>query len=247
MKDARYGHGFWPYILPYAAFVLVAQFAGRFPDGWWLPLLWIKPLVPAALIAFFYSRGMYPELRGFAAFAKGAPLDIAVGIASGLLWMAPYLFAPAALGNALGAIDTFLGTPWPDTASGFDAAQAGAEFASLALVLRGFGYVLVTPLFEELFIRSFVMRFADVYDSRRDFRDVPIARYTVRSFWIVTLFFTFGHVLWEWWVAVPWVMASSFWFYRRGHIGAVILLHAAANATILIAAVWANGPLWFLV
>ena len=203
--------------------------------------------MPAALIAFFYSRGMYPELRGFGAFAKGAPLDLALGVASGLLWMAPYLYAPAPLADALGSVDMFLGTPWPDTTDGFDAARAGAAYTSLALALRGLGYVLVTPLFEELFIRSFVMRFADVYDTRRDFRDVPIARYAARSFWIATLFFTFGHVLWEWWVAVPWVMASSFWFYRRGHIGAGILLHAAANATILIAAIWASGPLWFLV
>jgi membrane protease YdiL (CAAX protease family) len=191
---------------------------------------------------------MYPELRGFGAYARGAPLDIALGVASGLLWMAPFLVAPAAVGEALGRIELpLLGVPWPDTTEGFDATQAGARFATLALALRGFGYVMVTPLFEELFIRSFVMRFADVYDKRKDFRDVPIARYTARSFWLVTLFFTIGHVTWEYWVAVPWVMATSWWFYRRGHIGAVILLHAAANATILIAAWWANGPLWFFV
>ena len=28
---------------------------------------------------------------------------------------------------------------------------------------------------------------------------------------------------------------------------AVIVLHAAANATILVAAVWADGPLWYFV
>ena len=119
--------------------------------------------------------------------------------------------------------------------------------AVAALALRGFGYVIVTPLFEELFIRSFVVRFADVYDTRRDFRDLPLARFTVRSFWVSTIFFTLGHVFWEWWVAVPWVMASHWWFARRGHIGAVIVLHAAANATILVAAIWADGPLWYFV
>jgi membrane protease YdiL (CAAX protease family) len=91
------------------------------------------------------------------------------------------------------------------------------------------------------------MRFADVYDTRKDFRDVPIARYSARSFWIVTLFFTLGHVPWEYWAAVPWVMVTNLWFYRRGHIGSLIALHAAANATILVAAVWADGPLWFFV
>ena len=247
MKDDRYGYGFWPYILPYAAFVLLAQFSGDFPERLWLPLLLIKPAVPAALIAFFCAKGMYPELRGFGPYARGLPLDIGLGVASALLWMAPYLYAPEAVATALGSIDTFLGTPWPDRAAGFDPARAGPELAALALSLRAFGYVLVTPLFEELFIRSFVMRYADVYDVRRDFRDVPIARYTVRSFWIATAFFTFGHVLWEWWVAIPWMMASCWWFYRRGHLGAVIALHAAANATILALAIWADGPLWFFV
>ena len=53
--------------------------------------------------------------------------------------------------------------------------------------------------------------------------------------------------MWEWWVAVPWVIGSSLWFYYRGHLGAVILFHAAANATILLAAIWTDGPLWFFV
>ena len=54
-------------------------------------------------------------------------------------------------------------------------------------------------------------------------------------------------MFWEYWVAVPWVMATSWWFYRRGHIGSVIVLHAAANATILVAAIVADGPLWYFV
>ena len=248
LQDDRYGYGFWPYILPYTSFVLLAQFSGRFPEDWWLALLFVKPLVPLGMIAFFYSRGMYPELRGFAAFAKGAPLDIALGVISGLLWMVPYLVAPDGLGESLRSIEIpLVGIPWPDTADGFDATHAGAEFAALAIAFRGFGYVIVTPQFEELFIRSFVMRFAIVYDVRKDFRDVPIATYTARSFWLTTLFFTIGHVGWEYWVAVPWVMATSWWFYRRRHIGALILLHGAANATILIAAVIADGPLWYFV
>ena len=36
-------------------------------------------------------------------------------------------------------------------------------------------------------------------------------------------------------------------FYFRKDMASVILLHAAANATILIAAAWADGPLWFFV
>ena len=248
VKDDRFGYGFWPYITPYVLFLALGEVALRLPESAWLPMLAAKAALPAALIAFFFSQGMYPELRGFSARLRGAPLDLAVGALSGLLWMAPYLLAPASVGETLGQVEIpLLGALWPDTTDGFDADRAGVRWAGLALALRFIGYACVTPVFEELFIRSFVMRFAEVFNKGRDFRDVPIAHYTKRSFWAVTIFFTLGHVTWEWWVAVPWVMASSAWFYHRGHLGAVILLHAAANATILLAAVWAAGPLWFFV
>ena len=240
MNDARFGYGFWPYIVPYISFVVLVQFSDRFPESWALPLLAIKPLVPAALIAYFWSQGMYPELRGYAKYARGLPLDIAVGLASAVLWCAPYLLLPESLGETLGDW-------WPDRSAGFDPASYGEGNAALAVALRFAGYALVTPVFEELFIRSFVMRFAEVFQSRRDFRKVPIAHYSARALWISTLFFTLGHVFWEWWVAVPWVALTSLYFFRRGHIGAVIVVHAVANASILVAAAVADGPLWFFV
>ncbi|MCA9509137.1 MAG: CPBP family intramembrane metalloprotease [Myxococcales bacterium] len=240
MKDARFGHGFWPYLLPYFAFLLLSEVGGRLPEGAWLAVLALKPLVPAALVAYFWRRGMYPELRGFGARARGLPLDLLVGAASGALWMAPYLLLPADLGEGLGSL-------WPDRSAGFDPARAGASLAPLALALRFVGYAGVTPVFEELFIRSFVMRYAEVFDRGGDFRDVPVARYTPRGLWVSAVFFVLGHVFWEWWVALPWVLATSAYFYWRGHLGAVVAAHAAANATILVAAVLADGPLWFFV
>jgi len=239
---ARFGHGWWPYLLPYLLYVGLGEFASVFGERGWLPLLAIKPLGVAVLIVWFARRGAYPELRGFAAERVGISLDVAVGVASGLLWMAPYVLVPAL-------------RPAPDGA--FDAARAGAQWAGLALGLRFAGYVLVTPVFEELFIRSFAMRYAEVFDTGRDFRDVPIAHYSPKSLLISSVLFTLGHAFWEWWVALPWVVLTSLWFYRRGHLGSVIVVHAAANATILLSAVLASGvfpdgqggtlSLWFFV
>jgi len=240
VRDARFGHGFWPYLLPYFAFLLLSEMAGRLPDSAWLPMLALKPLVPAALIAYFWRAGVYPELRGFGSRASRVPLDLLVGVLSGFFWMAPYLVLPSEVGDALGDF-------WPDRSEGFDPARAGADLAPLALALRFTGYALVTPVFEELFIRSFVMRYAEVFDRRGDFRDVPVARFSARALWVSTVFFTLGHVYWEWWVAVPWVLATSLYFRWRGHLGAVIAVHASANASILVAAWLADGPLWFFV
>ena len=241
MKDDRYGYGFWPYILPYLSFVTLAQFSDRFPESWALAILLVKPAVPAVMIAFFYSRGMYPELRGAWKYARGFPLDVGVGLASAALWVAPYLLLPESLGETLGSF-------WPDRSEGFDpSAFGGTDNIELAILFRMVGYACVTPVFEELFIRSFVMRFADVYDKGKDFRDVAVARYSARGLWISAVFFTIGHVPWEWWVAVPWVLLTSLYFYWRGHISSVIAVHAVANASIFVAAVMTDGPLWFFV
>ena len=69
--------------------------------------------------------------------------------------------------------------------------------------------------------------------------------------------FTIGHVPWEWWVAVPWVALTNLWFYRRGNLWALVLVHAVTNATILLVAIYGGGlffdaagreiSLWFFV
>ena len=69
--------------------------------------------------------------------------------------------------------------------------------------------------------------------------------------------FTATHVLWEWWVMVPWAILSTLWLYRRQHLMAVVVLHAATNGAIFIFAALGGGlfsdghggrlPLWFFV
>src|SRR5262245_25687279 len=59
----RRGHGWWPYLTPIFSFLLLGEFGGRLGEAagaWLLPL---RVAVPAALLATFYARGAYPELR----------------------------------------------------------------------------------------------------------------------------------------------------------------------------------------
>jgi membrane protease YdiL (CAAX protease family) len=109
------------------------------------------------------------------------------------------------------------------------------------LCVRLFGYALVTPIFEELFIRSFVMRVADVWNTDLDFRDRPIAEYTRRSMIVVVVVFTLGHVPWEWWVCVPWIVLSNLWFYHRKRLSAVMLVHGVTNGALLGLAIWGGN------
>jgi len=231
LPPRRDGHGWWPYLLPYVGFLVAVEVARRAPASAAPFMLVAKPVVPALLLLYFWRRGAYRELRGYK-FDRGTLADVAVGLASAALWMAPFLFF-ASVREALGV----------DPAAGFDPRMLGEGREWLAVGLRLAGYAGVTPFFEELFIRSFVMRYAEVYPNRGDFRDQPLARYSPRSFWTSVVVFTLGHLTWEWPVAFLWVMVTNAWFYHRRQLGAVVVVHAVANASILLF-VAAFGDRW---
>ncbi len=235
--DSRQGHGWWPYVLPYFSFLAAVEVARRLPEELAPVMLLLKPAVPLALLVYFWRRGRYPELSRSRVDAAGTLQDVIVGIALALLWVAPFL-----------VFDRLR----PSPSEAFDPAQLGADLIPLVLALRMLGYALVTPLFEEIFIRSFVMRYADVYGRSGDFRDIPLARYSLRSFLTTIVVFTAGHVPWEWWVAVPWVAISNLWFYHRRSLTALIVVHGVTNAALLALAICAQAfgwrlSLWFLV
>ena len=243
MSEKREGHGWWPYLGPYLGFGLIAAVGDRLPDAAAPIMLIVKPGVTAALIGYFWWRGAYPELRGFRWGSPWVLADLAVGVALALLWMGPYLVFPAIRPA--------------DVSGGFDPNMLGASLAPAVVALRMVGYAGVTPIFEELFMRSFVMRFAEVWDGKGDFRNIPIAHYTRNSFLAVVVIFTLAHLPWEYWVMVPWAILSTLWFYWRGHLIAVIVLHAATNGAILLIVARTEGmfldasgnplPLWFFV
>ena len=204
-------------------------------------MLFIKPAVPLLLMIWFAARGSYPELRRSRLDWRLSPLDVALGVALAILWMAPFILFPS------------LG---PEETEPFDPGLMGPSSREWVLGVRMLGYAVVTPFFEELFIRSFVMCYAEVWSERGDFRSVPLAHYSLTSFLVTIVVFTLGHVPWEWWVAIPWVAITNLWFYWRKDLLSVIVVHGVTNATILLIAIygegWFEGPdgplsLWFFV
>ncbi len=233
----RADHGFWPYLVPYFGFLVLADLSSRLPTsaaGFGLVLRVALPL--GALLYFARDRATYPELREFRGGAAGATLDFAVGLIGAALWMAPYLIWESLR---------------PPAEASFDPELLGAAALPLVLGLRTLGYGLVTPVMEELFLRSWLPRYVEVFDRRADFRDLPLARFTRRSFAAVGICFVITHQPWEWWVALPWFLLSQLWFYRRQQLGSVVLLHAGSNLGILAAVVVADatgaGDWWFFV
>lgn len=198
------------------------------PQPAWLAL---RAAVPAALAGYFFFRGQYPELARFRP-GVGAGLDIVVGLAVTALWMAPYLIWPALR---------------PDAAEAFDPEAVGATQRGLMLALRFAGFALVTPIVEELLVRSYLIRMAEVWDSDKSFRDVEIGLFAWRGFVFTLLWFTFTHAQWEWPVAAAACLVYNLWLYQRKHIGSLVLAHAATNASLFAAVLWgaAQGRDWW--
>lgn len=209
-------------------FLVLVEIGGRVPSTL-KPLLAVASVaVPLALLLWHAHRTGYPELRGLRWTARDLALDVGIGVLGAALWVAPYLWIAAA-------------RPGPDVA--FDPQHLGASREWLALSLRAIGFGLVTPFVEELFVRSWLTRYADVFDRPDDFRDVPIARYSLRSFATVVIFFTLSHATWEWPVAVVWIVLTQLWFYRRGHLLPLVLVHAVSNLSIFLFVLIADGRL----
>jgi CAAX prenyl protease-like protein len=210
------------------AFLGLVQLEGYLPARiapWLLP---VKVAVPGLLFLRYLLRGDYPELRGYRPGAGTLALDVLVGLAVAVLWMAPFLLVPA--------------LPRPGPAEGFDPEALGTGLVPLALGLRGLGFAGVTPFVEELFVRSWLLRYLDVFDTHRDFRDVPIGVFAWRSFAVTVFYFTFSHLPWEWGVAAITGVLYNLWLYRRRHLGAVVVAHAVTNGSILAAVLLA--PRW---
>ncbi len=237
----KQGYGFAPYWAPFLAFMLLVEIGGRMPEGAAALMLTLKALVPGGLVLWYASRGFYPELRGLR-MSPALLLDVAIGLLGAALWIIPFVL--------------FDGLR-PDDTSGFDRFQLGEDGVSLALCLRALGYCAVTPFVEELFVRSWLMRYIDVFDERRDFRKVPMARFRWRSFLVVMIFFVFTHQSWEWGVMFGWSLLTMGWFYYRGHLLPVVIAHALTNGAIMAFVVLFDGrfsdgsgvpiPLWFFV
>jgi hypothetical protein len=222
-------------------FLFLGDLGTKLPEVCAPYLLPLKVLAPLLVLVFFYRRGHYAELRGYPFGASGVALDFAVGIVGGAIWMAPYLWFESMR---------------PEE-PGFDPNLWGASLVGLTLVIRGIGYGLVTPFMEELFVRSWLIRYVDVARAGGDFRDVPLARFSWPSFLIVTVWFTFSHVQWEWPVALIWVVLTTLWFYHRKHLMSLVAVHAGSNLGILVFVILQSGKwldaegnplsLWFFV
>jgi CAAX prenyl protease-like protein len=126
------------------------------------------------------------------------------------------------------------------TSQGFDPFALASGPLLWGLVgVRLAGAVLVVPVMEELFWRSFAMRY--LIDSR--FREVPLGRFTWFSFTAVALAFGLEHHHW-----LPGIAAGIVYgllLVRSGNLFTPILAHGVTNLALgLYVLVTRNWEFW---
>ncbi|MBZ0156211.1 MAG: CAAX prenyl protease-related protein [Alphaproteobacteria bacterium] len=209
-----------PRVVPFALFLSCVgiEEALRFlKDREWIALgeQDILLLYPARALltgaALFLFRQRYAEIS----FRDGAERGLLLGILAGLLvfilwiqmeWTMAYAGKPAGYNPGL------LGE--------------GSLSGGLITGIRFAGAVLIVPVMEELFWRSFLLRRL----IRADFREVPVGQFTWPSFLATTLLFGMEHHFF-----FAGIMAGTVYallLYRTKSIFLCIIAHAVTNAAL---------------
>lgn len=94
------------------------------------------------------------------------------------------------------------------------------------LALRFYGLVLMVPVMEELFWRSFLLR----YLTQHDFRSLPMGDFSAFALAVVTAVSAMAHP--EWLVAVIASLAYALWLRRTRSLFAAIVAHATTNLAL---------------
>jgi CAAX prenyl protease-like protein len=201
----------WLRILPFAAYLFFIV-AGDVLERLGVPaeaLRWLYPLKVAAvalLLALFWRH--YPELKHFRLSPATSLTALATGVLVLLLWI---------------SLDTgwmVIGSP-----SGFDPRSHG-QLDWLLVAIRIAGAALVVPVMEELFWRSFLMRWV----VSPDFESVEPSQLGLKSFVITVVLFGFEHNLWL--AGIVAGAAYSLLYKRHRNLWSPILAHAVTNGLL---------------
>lgn len=166
-----------PRVLPflvYLAFILLADVLGRlgFAPA---ELRWLYTVKIVAVLAVLLAcRRHYTELSGPLPGVAALATAVVAGVVVLVLWIS-------------------LNASWMQigSSSGFDPRVDGAIDWSLVAIRIG-GAALVVPVMEELFWRSFLLRWIEAADFLR----VDPARVKTKAFIVTVLLFGVEHTLW---------------------------------------------------
>ena len=201
-------------IVPFAVFMLLLVARGAVPaDGTWgFDGRWIYAVTVIVVGAFLWLwRHEYGEFVAQTwPTAREAAWAAVVGLFVFALW-------------------TRLDAPWMQIGSntaGFVPLDARGEPIWTLIALRWIGAAVLVPVMEELFWRSFLMRW--IQDAR--FEAVSPQQVGVRAVVLSTFVFVLAHTLWL--AAVIAGLVYAWLYIRSGKLWMAVIAHAVTNGAL---------------
>jgi uncharacterized protein len=202
--------------LPFALFMAMLALRGYVPESVTASLQidprWLYALqaLPTAALLWWWrrefgelSRQNWPSLRELL-------VAVGVGVAVFVAWI--HLDAPwMQLGTATAPFVPLDAQGRPDVA---------------LLAIRLFGAVLVVPVMEELFWRSFLMRWIE----QPQFERVVPTQIGLRAIVLSTFVFMLAHTLWL--AAIVAGLAYAWLYRRQGQLASAVVAHAVTNGLL---------------
>ena len=211
------------YVAPLAVFLLLTQVEGMFGSAWYPLLYSAKVLIVAALLIAW--RRQFPEA---APAARGVEIALPLGILLCIAWVAIDHVTPHF---------RFLGTR-----EGYDPFIQIANPAELwaFLAVRFAGLVVLVPFMEELFWRSFLLRFII---KPEDFKAVTIGTWEPMSFAAVVVVMALAHP--EWLAAAVFSAAMNGLLYWKKNLFACIVAHGTTNLCLGLYVIYAHAWIYW--
>jgi hypothetical protein len=197
-----------PYTAPIIVFALFTFAEGYAPRQFYFYAYLAKVVLVTAVLVFFKStwRDIQPT-------ARVVPLAVLVGVLVFAQWV---------------VLDKFVPYPHFGERTGFDPYTSfeNSTLRTLFLITRFYGLVIMVPLMEELFWRSFLLR----YFTDANFKRVPLGVFSWTAFLIVAAVFGISHP--EWLVAVITACAYALLLKQTRSLFACIVAHAVTNLAL---------------
>jgi uncharacterized protein len=195
------------YWTPIVLFGVLTALDSYVPTAWFPAAYLLKAVVVTA--SLLLCRGPLADIR---LDARVIAPSILVGLAVFGIWI---------------GIDRAVPYPHIGSRSAFDPTplrESGWWITFLGV--RLYGLVLMVPIMEEIFWRSFLLR----YLTNPDFQRLPMGTFSASALLLMVAASALAHP--EWLVAVAASLAYAFWLRRTGSLFGVIVAHATTNAAL---------------
>ena len=200
-----------PYVAPMALFLLLTTLEGYVPPGLY-PAAYIAKVAAVTVALLACAKAWKGEVRFD---ARMLAVGVAVGLAGLLLWLGiDRVTPPLKLLGARAAFD-------PNTAIASEAMRAA--FVGVRL----FGLAVVVPVMEEVFWRSFLLRFATDQDR---WWSLPLGTFSWMAFAIVAVLFALAHP--EYLAALAYAALMALLLRVTKSLFACIVAHAVTNLAL---------------